>query len=66
MLVEVIGAHRYHAKTGKNYVPPVRPPVYDPRIIRRRKFKSSADPGRAGDGQQRKGGLLGGCKEEGG
>ena len=31
--VKVMGAHKYHAKTGKNYVPPVRPLVYDPRII---------------------------------
>ena len=33
LLAEVMGAHKYHAKTGKIYVPPVRPPDYDPRII---------------------------------
>ena len=32
LLAEVIGAHKYLAKTGKNYAPPARPPVYDPRI----------------------------------
>ena len=33
MLAETMGAHKYHAKTSKNYVSPVRPPVYDPMII---------------------------------
>ena len=33
MLAKVMGAHKYHAKTGKNYVSPVSPPVYDLRII---------------------------------
>ena len=28
-----MGAHKYLAETGKNYVPPARPPVYDPRIV---------------------------------
>ena len=33
LLAEVMGAHRYLAETGKHYVPPARPPVYDPAII---------------------------------
>ena len=32
LLAKVMGAHKYHAETGKNYVPPARPPVYDLRI----------------------------------
>ena len=33
LLAEIQGWHKYNAKTGKHYVAPVRPPVYDPRII---------------------------------
>ena len=33
LLAEIMGAHKYLAETGKHYVPPVRPPIYDPRII---------------------------------
>ena len=33
LLAKVMGAHKYHTKTDKNHVPPVRPPAYDPRII---------------------------------
>ena len=33
LLAKVMGAHKYLAETGKNYIPPARPPVYDPRII---------------------------------
>ena len=32
LLAKVMGAHKYLAKTGKHYVPPACPPVYDPRI----------------------------------
>ena len=32
LLAEVMGARKYLAETGKHYVPPVRPPVYDPTI----------------------------------
>ena len=34
LLAEIMGAHKYLAETGKHYVPPARPPVYDPAIIR--------------------------------
>ena len=33
LLAEIQGWHKYSAKMGKHYVAPVRPPVYDPRII---------------------------------
>ena len=32
LLAEVMGAHKYLAETGKNYVPPARPPVFNPAI----------------------------------
>ena len=32
LLAEVIGAHKYLAETGKKYVPPAHPPVYNPVI----------------------------------
>ena len=32
ILAEVMRAHKYLSKTGKNYVPPARPPVYNPAI----------------------------------
>lgn len=33
LLTKVMGAQKYLAKTTKVYVPPVCPPVYDPRIV---------------------------------
>ena len=33
LLAEVMGAHKYLAEAGKNYVTPAHPPVYDPGII---------------------------------
>ena len=33
LLAEVMGARKYLAETGKHYVPPARPPVYDPQIL---------------------------------
>ena len=35
LLAGVMGTHKYLAETGKNYVPPARPPMYDPRITGR-------------------------------
>ena len=32
LLAEVMGARKYLAETGKHYVPPAHPPVYDPTI----------------------------------
>ena len=32
LFAEVMGARKYLAETGKHYVPPARPPVYDPTI----------------------------------
>ena len=33
LLAEMMGEHKYLAETGKHYVPPARPQVYNPAII---------------------------------
>ena len=33
LLSEVMGAHKYLAESCKHYVPPARPPVYNPAIM---------------------------------